>query len=121
MSEQRFRPRERLRKGADFRRVFQRGKVLSDRVLRVHACCNGLAYNRLGLAVSRRVGSAVRRNRFKRLMREAFRLSKPELPTGYDLVLIPSPTAEPSLGQLRESLTRLAHAMSRRLQGETKP
>ncbi len=42
---------------------------------------------RLGLVVSRAVGSAVRRNRIKRLCRECFRLSKP-LPDGVDLVVI---------------------------------
>ncbi len=45
---------------------------------------NNLPHWRLGLAVSRRVGSAVARNRVKRLAREAFRLSQHELPRWTD-------------------------------------
>ncbi len=52
---------------------------------------NGLAYCRLGLTVSRRVGGAVQRGRVKRLLREAFRLSREAWPTGYDLVVIVHP------------------------------
>lgn len=43
---------------------------------------------RLGMAVSRRVGGAVERNRVKRHIREWFRQSRCALPTGVDLVII---------------------------------
>lgn len=52
---------------------------------------NGLGFNRLGLSVSRRVGHAVKRNRIKRRLREAFRLSQHEPPLGYDLVIVVRP------------------------------
>jgi ribonuclease P protein component len=42
--------------------------------------------SRLGLAVDRRLGGAVRRNRVKRRLRECFRRRKP--PQGLDLVLV---------------------------------
>jgi ribonuclease P protein component len=43
---------------------------------------------RLGLTVSRRVGGAVRRNRIKRLVREAFRTDRALFPAGADVVVI---------------------------------
>ena len=45
--------------------------------------------HRLGLSVSKDHGNAVRRGKIKRLLREAFRLERPTLPGGFDLVLIP--------------------------------
>jgi len=46
-------------------------------------------FTRLGITVTRRYGNAVRRNRFKRIVREAFRLSRALLPQGFDLNIKP--------------------------------
>ena len=82
----------------------------------VHGCENGLGYPRLGLSVSRKVGGAVVRNRWKRLLREAFRLRRHELPAGIDLVVIPRQEVEPELARLLESLPVLAQRGLRKLQ-----
>ena len=78
-------------------------------------CENGLAYCRIGLSVSSRVGGAVVRNRWKRLLREAFRLHRDELPAGVDFVAIPRPGCEPELGWISEALVRLAGQTAARL------
>ena len=44
---------------------------------------------RLGLAVSKKVGIAVQRNRIKRVVREFFRLHQDAIPTGADYVVVP--------------------------------
>src|ERR1700756_88344 len=84
-----FRPHEHLLRPLDFRRVYDRRRSASDRWLIVYACENGLPHRRFGMSVSRKVGSAVVRNRLRRLYREAFRLSRADMPIGLDLVLVP--------------------------------
>jgi ribonuclease P protein component len=117
----RFRPHEHLRSPNDFRRVYERRRSASDEWLIIYACENGLPYSRLGLSVSRKVGRATRRNRLRRLYREAFRLTRHELPTGLDLVLIPRRADEPALTQLQQSLRHLVGQLGRRLAREAKP
>jgi ribonuclease P protein component len=113
-----FRPAEHLRRPADFRRVFERRRSASDAWLIVYACPNGLPYSRLGRSVSRKVGQATYRNRLRRLYREAFRLTRSEMPVGLDLVLIPRSPQEPTLADLKRSLPRLVKQLARKLAHE---
>lgn len=113
----RFPQHLRLKTPAEFRAVYDRKQSVSDGRLVVYAAPNGRPHPRVGLSVSRKVGGAVVRNRYKRLFREAFRLLQHELPPGLDLVLIPRTTpAEPTLDGIRESLARLAKDAARRVQ-----
>jgi ribonuclease P protein component len=111
-----FRPHEHLRRPADFRRVYDCRRSASDAWLIVYVCPNGLSYDRLGLSVSRKVGGAVQRNRLRRLYREAFRLTRHEMPVGLDLVLIPRKPEEPTLVELTKSLPRLVRHAARKLE-----
>jgi len=113
-----FRKAEHLRRPSEYRRVYERKRSAADGRLLVYARENGLPYLRLGLSVSRKVGKATVRNRFRRLYREAFRLTRGEMPVGLDLVLIPRSTEEPALEDLKISLPRLVHQIARRLNGE---
>jgi ribonuclease P protein component len=110
-----FRPVEHLRSPADFRRVYERRRSVSDGWLIVYGRENQLSHLRLGLSVSRKMGSAVRRNRLRRLYREAFRLSRSQLPIGLDLVLIPRTSSQPTLAELQQSLVALVKQIARKL------
>ncbi|MBN1591578.1 MAG: ribonuclease P protein component [Pirellulales bacterium] len=110
-----LRPEYRLRRRDEFRRVYQRRCSAADSNLIVLGCNNGLTHGRLGLSVSRKFGKATVRNRFKRLVRESFRLTYTQLPQGVDLVVIPRGGGVPDLASVMESLPRLAHQVVRKL------
>ncbi|MDK1031958.1 MAG: ribonuclease P protein component, partial [Planctomycetia bacterium] len=98
---------ERLRLQGDFKKTYVARCRGSDGLLTVYACGNGLTFSRMGVSVGRRHGPAVVRNRKKRLLREAYRLSKRELPAGYDYILIPATGRDATLEQTMESLKQL--------------
>jgi ribonuclease P protein component len=105
----RFRPSQRLRTKAQFDRVFRRGARLDGRLFTLLVAANGGSQDRLGLAVSRRVGGAVVRNRARRLLRESFRRLEAEGRPPLDLVVLAKPdVAGLSLAEVeRELRTRL--------------
>jgi ribonuclease P protein component len=116
-----FRKEEHLRRPAEFQRVYDRKRSVSDPLLIVYGCANGLAYLRVGLSVSRKVGPAVHRNRLRRLYREAFRLTRHELPAGLDLILIPRRPEHPTLEELKRSLAKLVRQLAQKLAREGPP
>jgi ribonuclease P protein component len=115
MVDSRFPKECRIRRSSDFRRCYLRRCSVADDVLIVYGCENDLPFARLGLSVSRKVGGAVVRNRWKRVLREAFRLSRGELPRGVDLVIIPRPDVPAESARARETLLKLAALVSKKL------
>ncbi len=116
MGDFRFRKQYRLRHRREFDHVFSQKARAGNDVLLVYGARNSYEYPRLGLTVSRKVGKATRRNRWKRLIREAFRLNRHRLPQGVDLVVIPRPQAQPTLESVSEALIQLAWRVNRKLQ-----
>ena len=89
MSDERFPKCERLRKRKDFLRVDAKKatRILTEHII-ILAAPNAERHARIGITVSKRIGSAVKRNRYKRLFREIYRRHKELFPSGYDFVLI---------------------------------
>jgi len=81
----------RVRHRRDFQAIFATRRACAVGPLVVHAGDNALGHCRIGLAVGRKVGHAPRRNRIKRLLREAFRHVQHDLPSHLDLVVVVSP------------------------------
>ena len=108
----------RLRNRGRFERVLATGKRGGDRQLQIWVLPNDLAYSRLGLIVGRRHGGAVQRNRIKRVLREAFRLSREELPRGVDIACAPRVGARIELESAMRSLVEIVRRLARDLEQE---
>ena len=82
----RMRKEERLTRSSQFAAVFKEDKYWANDFMVIKAMPNGLKQSRFGFVTSKKVGNAVVRNRVRRLLREAVRLTPIE--SGWDIVII---------------------------------
>lgn len=105
----------RVKSREEFAAVFKNGKVAADGVLVIHALRATCGPTRLGLSISKKVGCAPLRNRWKRLIREAFRLHRREYPEQLLLVVRPKRGGQPNFQAIENSLKRLIKTLDRRV------
>ena len=86
--QQRFRRGDRLKKRYEFKQVQLSGRRIHTPHFLIVVQPNALQTTRLGITVTKKVGSAVQRNRIKRVVREVFRLNRPLFPASHDVVFI---------------------------------
>jgi ribonuclease P protein component len=114
MGDQRLRPSERLRRPSDYQQVFQHGTKLVAPLFVLYVLPTSAPRSRLGMAVSKRVGGAVVRNRVKRRLRELFRRHKSLLCPACDVVFVARQgAAEASLEEYTRQFLMLLHRCQR--------
>ena len=79
---------ESLKKNRDFQNVYCNGLSYANRFLVMYVLENHLGKNRIGISVSKKVGSSVIRHRVTRLIRESYRLQEALFQNGLDIVVI---------------------------------
>ena len=77
-----------LKKNYEFKNVLNKGKFFRGKYITMYISKNKKEKNVIGIAISKKIGKAVKRNRLKRLIRESFRLQKNRLEQGYNLVFL---------------------------------
>jgi len=99
--------RARLTNSPEFERVYKRGKAYRGKFLAVHAFPNDAGVARLGLSVSRKVGTAVVRNAIQRRLREIFHAELRGLNLDLDIVVSARPAAaQASYWELHSEFTK---------------
>jgi len=100
--------KERIRKREDFTRIFSQGRRVYDTQMILLLLPRSETPSRIGLAVGKKTGNAPRRNRIKRLLREAYRKNKHLIQKSHDLVFLPRPQlGDLTLSNMEQVVTRL--------------
>ncbi|MCS7202626.1 MAG: ribonuclease P protein component [Dictyoglomus sp.] len=86
-----FPKHERLKKKKDFKRIIKEGRVYTFPPFMVYIR-RGSDVRKIGIIVNKKVGSAVVRNRLKRLVREVYRLNRPYLVDDVEMIVIIKPS-----------------------------
>ncbi len=93
----------RLKKNADFQKLFKKGKRVFSRTLTV-IYTPARDKTVMGIALSKKHGKAVKRNRIKRLIRAAFSNNFQKLNGVYSMVVLPKICEEYDYAEIERSL-----------------
>lgn len=77
-----------IKKNNEFRRAYLKGQSYVSPVLVTYVLKNRREFSRFGITTSKKIGNAVKRNRSRRIVKEAYRRMLPSLKSGYDVVFV---------------------------------
>jgi ribonuclease P protein component len=93
---------------AEYDAVYREGRRRASREFAVFLRPNGLELSRFGWSIKKALGSAVKRNRMRRRIREIIRLHRQEIAPGWDIVIHPRTTvATANFSSLSEELVKM--------------
>ena len=99
---------EHLTKRAEYLEVYDYGRKWVGRTFILYVVQGEETERKLGIAVTRKVGNAITRNRIKRYLREIYRHHRPNLGTGFRMVVVARPyAAQADFAECREAVTQL--------------
>jgi len=117
MSKETFHKQDRIIHQRDFQRMFSGRQSVADTGLVLYYMHNDKGRSRLGLAVGKKHGNAVQRNRIKRLLRDIFRRNRDQLECDFDMLLVlRKGNIFATHQELNESFFRLAKRAKKKLQ-----
>jgi len=111
----------RLRSKKRFQQVRRQGRSYKHRLIILVILPNNLPYSRFGFTASKRIGNAVKRNRVRRLMREAVRLGWEDIIPGKDVVCIARRPIATATFQDVQAACQLMLAQAGLLKNEKRP
>ncbi len=77
-----------MKSNKEFSRAYNKGRYCVSREVCVYYIRNSSPFNKLGITTSKKLGNAVQRNRARRIIRAAYRLSEEFIPIGFDMVVV---------------------------------
>ena len=120
METYRFSASHRVKRNSDFSWIMRRGFCVADGTLVLFAVKrDGNSATRIGITIPKRTGNAVQRNRWKRLVRESFRLHQHEFPVGVDLIVRPKKGAKLIWRDVNHSVPYLVKKVMRRMKADS--
>ena len=98
-----------LKKNYEFKNVLNKGKFYCGKHITMYITKNNQNKNKIGIAISKKIGKAVKRNRIKRLIRESYRMQKEKLLQGYNLVFVwnKNQIADCKYNQIKEDMENI--------------
>ena len=77
-----------IKRNYEFKTLFSKGKFIYGDFIHVYVLKNNCNFNKFGIAVSKKQGKAVKRNHFKRLVRECYKILEENTKYGYSILVI---------------------------------